>query len=161
NTSMTGYQEILTDPSYAGQIVVMTCPHIGNYGCNPDDEESRRPFVEGFVAREFSVTESNWRSRETLAQYLQRHAIPARSDVDTRAIVRHLRTRGALRGICSSIDLDPERLVERARAVPSMLGCDLATRVTCAEPYPWPAGVDPEFRVIAYDYGIKRNILNN
>ena len=162
NTSMTGYQEILTDPSYAGQIVVMTYPHIGNYGANSEDEESARPYVEGFVAREFSAVQSNWRARETLDAYLKRNAIPGLSDVDTRAIVRHIRTRGALRGILSSLDLDAARLVERARALPSMAGCDLASSVTCAAPYRWQApGVDRPFRVVAFDYGVKRNILSN
>ena len=162
NTSMTGYQEILTDPSYAGQIVVMTYPHIGNYGTNPDDDESRRPFVEAFVAREFSALSSSWRAEETLDAYLKRHAIPGLSEVDTRALVRHIRTRGALRGIVSSVDLDPARLVERARQVPSMLGCDLASRVSCSRPYPWrSAGETTSFKVVAYDYGIKHNILRN
>jgi carbamoyl-phosphate synthase small subunit len=164
NTSMSGYQEILTDPSYAGQIVVMTYPHIGNYGTNPEDEESERPYVEGFVAREFSAVASNWRSRGSLDDYLRRHRIVALSDVDTRALVRHIRNRGALRGIISSLDTDPERLVQRARAIRSMLGHDLASSVTCQQLYTWPK--PPEsgqktFSVIAYDYGIKRNILNN
>jgi carbamoyl-phosphate synthase small subunit len=161
NTSMTGYQEILTDPSYAGQIVVMTYPHIGNYGTNAADEEARRPYVEAFVAREFSAVSSSWRAEESLDAYLKRHGIPGLSGIDTRALVRHIRTRGALRGICSSIDLDAARLVERARAVPSMLGCDLASRVTCPEPYSWGADPEAPLRVVAYDYGVKRNILNN
>ncbi len=163
NTSMAGYQEILTDPSYAGQIVAMTCPHIGNYGTNPEDEESRRPFVEGFVAREFSECWSNWRGRESMGQYLKRHGIVSISEVDTRALVRHIRTRGALRGIISSVEPDERKLVERARALPSMIGCDLASQVTCSSPYAW--GEEKEardrLRVIAYDFGIKRNILNN
>jgi carbamoyl-phosphate synthase small subunit len=165
NTSMSGYQEILTDPSYAGQIVVMTYPHIGNYGTNGEDEESRKPFVEGFVAREFSAVASNWRSREPLSDYLKRHGIVALCEVDTRAIVRHIRTRGALRGVISSDDSDPQDLVCRARSSRSMLGCDLASTVTCAEPYHCvKAPDDPgraRLRVVAYDYGIKRNILNN
>jgi carbamoyl-phosphate synthase small subunit len=164
NTSMSGYQEILTDPSYAGQIVVMTCPHIGNYGVNLEDEESHRPFVEGFVAREFSQSWSNWRGSDSLDGYLKRHGIVGLTEIDTRALVRHIRTRGALRGIVSSIDLDARRLVDRARAIRSMIGCDLASAVTCSKPYPWPptAGDDaPRFKVIAYDYGVKRNILNN
>lgn len=165
NTSMSGYQEILTDPSYAGQIVVMTYPHIGNYGTNNDDEESGRPYVEGFVAREFSVIASNWRSQESLENYLKLHNIVSISEVDTRALVRHIRTGGALRGIISSIDLDPGRLVEKAKNVRSMLGNDLASSVSCEVPYGWrhppkdTAG--RTFKVIAYDYGIKRNILNN
>jgi len=118
NTSMCGYQEILTDPSYAGQIVVMTYPHIGNYGTNLEDDESHRPFVEGFVAREFSRSWSNWRSSDSLDDYLKRHRIVGLTEIDTRALVRHIRTRGALRGIVSSLDLDVQRLVVRARAVP-------------------------------------------
>ncbi len=165
NTSMTGYQEILTDPSYAGQIVVMTYPHIGNYGTNEQDEESPKPFVEGFAAREFSTVHSNWRARQSLEGYLLRHNIVAISEVDTRAVVRHIRTRGALRGIISSADLDTGRLVERARAVRSMLGSDLASSVCCNRPYGWSGPADaPEerpFKVVAYDYGIKHNILNN
>lgn len=165
NTSMSGYQEILTDPSYAGQIVVMTYPHIGNYGVNSEDEESRKPFVEGFVAREFSGNWSNWRGRESLEDYLRRHEIPGLSEIDTRALVRHIRTRGALRGIISTVDLDPRSLVERARAVPSMVGHDLASTVTCANPYPWKTRSEAEkgarFKVVAYDYGIKWNILNS
>jgi carbamoyl-phosphate synthase small subunit len=165
NTSMSGYQEILTDPSYAGQIIVMTCPHIGNYGVNGDDEESRRPLAEGFVAREFSSVWSNWRGRESLEDYLKRNAIVGLSDVDTRAIVRHIRSRGALRGVISSQDLDAERLVNKARKVRSMAGYDLASSVTCAGPYTCRSGAVREgaasFKVVAYDYGIKRNILNN
>jgi carbamoyl-phosphate synthase small subunit len=165
NTSMAGYQEIITDPSYAGQIVVMTYPHIGNYGTNQEDNESRQPYVEGFVAREFSAIASNWRAQESLQDYLKQHGIVAVSEIDTRAVVRHIRTRGALRGVVSSIDPDPERLVAKAREVPIMLGCDLASRVTCKARYSYSiisrqAEVEP-FRVVAYDYGIKRNILNN
>ena len=165
NTSITGYQEILTDPSYAGQIVVMTYPHVGNYGTNNQDAESRRPFVEGFVAREFSAVHSNWRAQEGLGEYLEHHKIVAISDVDTRAIVRHIRTRGALRGVISSVESDPARLVERACAVQSMLGCDLASFVSCDQPYGWQGPADaPEerpYKVVAYDFGIKHNILNN
>lgn len=165
NTSMAGYQEILTDPSYAGQIVVMTCPHIGNYGTNDEDEESRRPFVEGFAARELGSFPSNWRARESLESYLLRHNIVGISEIDTRAVVRHIRTRGALRGVISSAEPDPARLVERARSVRSMLGCDLASSVTCDAPYVWPSpepdGHETCFRVVAYDFGIKRNILNH
>jgi carbamoyl-phosphate synthase small subunit len=164
NTSMCGYQEILTDPSYAGQIVVMTYPHIGNYGINPEDEESGRPFVEGFVAREFSQSWSNWRGSDSLDKYLKRNGIVGLSEIDTRALVRHIRTRGALRGIISSVDLDPQRLVERSREIPSMVGCDLASAVSCSSPYGWPAPTvedAPRLKVVAYDYGVKRNILNN
>jgi carbamoyl-phosphate synthase small subunit len=163
NTSMSGYQEILTDPSYAGQIVVMTYPHIGNYGTNSEDEESHKPFVEAFVAREFSSISSSWRSQQSLGDYLRQHGIVALSDVDTRALVRHIRNRGALRGIISSVDLDSARLVDRARAVRNMLGRDLASSVTCSAPYFRPApssGIEPR-RVVAYDFGIKHNILNH
>lgn len=165
NTSMCGYQEILTDPSYAGQIVVMTYPHIGNYGTNEKDEESVRPYVEGFVAREFSAIASNWRSSESLEDYLKRHKIVGISEVDTRALVLRIRSRGAMRGIISSENQDPDLLVKRARSIPSMLGCDLASSVSCKAPYTCP---DPQaspatgrFKVIAYDYGMKRNIANN
>jgi carbamoyl-phosphate synthase small subunit len=165
NTSMFGYQEILTDPSYAGQIVVMTYPHIGNYGVNEEDAESRRPFVEGFVAREFSSTWSNWRGQGSLEEYLKRHGIVGISEVDTRAIVRHIRTKGALRGIISTANLDSQGSVERARGVTSMVGCDLASSVTCKDPYSWKSapneGAAAQFKVVAYDYGIKWNILNN
>ncbi len=165
NTSMSGYQEILTDPSYAGQMVVMTYPHIGNYGTTDEDEESHRPFVEGFVARELGSFPSNWRSRESLEDYLVRHGIVAISDVDTRAVVRHIRTLGALRGVISSLDLDPHRLVERARAIRSMVGRDLASSVTCSAAYEFTgkegdAETSP-LKVVAYDFGIKRNILNH
>jgi carbamoyl-phosphate synthase small subunit len=165
NTSMSGYQEILTDPSYAGQIVVMTYPHIGNYGVNEEDAESRRPFVEGFVAREFSSTWSNWRGQGSLEGYLKRNGIVGISEVDTRAIVRHIRTKGALRGLISTSDFNSQSLVERAGGVTSMVGCDLASSVTCRESYSWKptpeAGGADKFKVVAYDYGIKWNILNN
>ena len=164
NTSMSGYQEILTDPSYCGQIVVMTYPHIGNYGTNETDEESHRPYVEGFVAREFSAISSNWRSRESLEAYLKRHKIVAISEVDTRALVLHIRSRGAMRGIISCVNLNPDLLVRQARAIPSMLGCDLASSVSCEKPYFCSRSSDPSdgrFHVVAYDYGIKRNIVNN
>ncbi len=165
NTSMCGYQEILTDPSYAGQIVVMTYPHIGNYGTNGMDEESGRPYVEGFVAREFSAIASSWRSSESLENYLKRHKIVAISEVDTRALVLHIRSRGAMRGVISSENLDPRLLVEKARSIPDMLGCDLASSVSCQASYthadPLASPTAERFRVIAYDYGIKRNIANH
>lgn len=162
NTSLSGYQEILTDPSYAGQIVVMTYPHIGNYGMNREDEESGEPLVQGFVSREFSAFTSNWRALESLEDYLKHHGIVSISEVDTRALVRHIRTRGAMRGIISSLDLDGERLAERARQAPRMLGRDLASLVSCRAPYTWPdpPGTPSErFKVLAYDFGIKRTIL--
>jgi carbamoyl-phosphate synthase small subunit len=165
NTSMFGYQEILTDPSYAGQIVVMTYPHIGNYGTNSEDEESGRPYLEGFVAREFSAIASNWRSSEPLDAYLKRHGIVCISEVDTRALVLHIRNRGAMRGIISSAEADPRKLIEKAQSAPSMLGCDLASTVSCKETYACAGSADisagARFKVVAYDFGIKRNILNN
>jgi carbamoyl-phosphate synthase small subunit len=165
NTSMCGYQEILTDPSYAGQIVVMTYPHIGNYGTNEKDQESFRPYVEGFVAREFSAISSNWRSSESLEDYLKRYGIVSISEVDTRALVLHIRSRGAMRGVISSVNLNPSLLAERAQSIPSMLGCDLASSVSCKKPYVCAdssaAPSAGRFSVVAYDYGIKRNIVNN
>jgi carbamoyl-phosphate synthase small subunit len=165
NTSMAGYQEILTDPSYCGQIVVMTYPHIGNYGTNDKDEESPRPYVQGFVAREFSTISSNWRSSEPLDEYLKRHNIIAISEIDTRALVLHIRSRGAMRGIISTVSQDPKQLIAQAKSIRSMLGCDLASSVSCREPYIYPGSslnsTQERFKVIAYDYGIKRNILNN
>jgi carbamoyl-phosphate synthase small subunit len=165
NTSMAGYQEILTDPSYCGQIVVMTYPHIGNYGTNNEDAESSKPYVEGFVAREFSTLASNWRSSESLEEYLKKHNIIAISEVDTRALVLHIRSRGAMRGIISTDEFDPAKLVEKAKSLRSMLGNDLAYSVTCRSPYPWKAASANSdgtlFKVVAYDFGIKHNILNN
>lgn len=170
NTSMAGYQEVLTDPSYCGQIVVMTYPHIGNYGVNDEDAESSRLYVEGFVAREFSAVASNWRSQGSLEEYLKKHKILAISEVDTRALVRHIRSRGAMRGVISTTIFDPATLVARAHSIRSMLGNDLASTVSCKAPYVCNRIV-PEadaasagarsFRVVAYDFGIKRNILNN
>jgi carbamoyl-phosphate synthase small subunit len=165
NTSMSGYQEILTDPSYCGQIVVMTYPHIGNYGTNDEDAESSRPYVEGFVAREFSTLASNWRSGESLEAYLKKHKIIAISEVDTRALVLHIRSRGAMRGIISTDEFDPAKLVEKAKSIRSMLGNNLASAVTCQAPYAWKRGSSNSdrnlFKVAAYDFGIKHNILNN
>ncbi len=163
NTSMSGYQEILTDPSYSGQIVVMTYPHIGNYGITEEDEESGRPCVEGFIAREFSRVASSWRAGESLESYLKRHNIVCMSEVDTRALVRHIRDRGALRGVISSIAPDPEALVEKARNLPTMLGNDLASAVSTRAPYlrRVARGEEAVFRVVAYDFGIKQNILNH
>jgi carbamoyl-phosphate synthase small subunit len=163
NTSMSGYQEIVTDPSYAGQIVVMTYPHIGNYGTNELDEESCRPYVEGFVAREFSAIASNWRSQESLEAYLKRHGIVCISEVDTRALVLRIRSRGAMRGVISSVNSNPDQLIQQARSARSMLGCDLASAVSCKSPYAGPRSnsTSERFNVVAYDYGMKRNILNN
>ena len=158
NTSMTGYQEVLTDPSYAGQIVVMTHPQIGNYGTNSEDSESRRPFVRGFVVRECSPIFSNWRGQSTLSDYLGQNSIGGISDLDTRSLVRHIRRRGAMRGAISSRDLDPEALQRRVLQQPPMAGSDFVREVTTDSFYHWPAEA-PEFHVVALDYGIKTNIL--
>jgi carbamoyl-phosphate synthase small subunit len=172
NTSITGYQEIFTDPSYAGQIVILTYPQIGNYGTTPDDSESAKPFIEGLVVREFSSITSNWRSKEHANEFLGAYNIPVIGDVDTRRLVRHLRTRGVMRGVLSNAGGDPQALVEKARNSPSMAGLDLATRVSAKERYTWTKTVEacspaerigeaaaPRFHVVAYDFGIKRNIL--
>ena len=159
NTSMTGYQEVLTDPSYAGQIVCMTYPLIGNYGVNSADEESARPWVEGFVVRESSRVASNWRSEETLAAYLKRWHVVAIEGIDTRALVRHIRAKGAMRACLSSIDLAAESVIEKARQSPSMENRELASAVTTKEPYEVPAEGDELFHVVCYDFGVKRNSL--
>ncbi len=144
NTSLTGYQEILTDPSYHGQIVVMSQPHIGNYGVTADDDESARCWVSGFVVRAASPLASNWRATQTLDEYLTERGVVGLSEVDTRALIRHIRTHGAQNAALSSSDPDPQRLVALARAAPDMNGLDLARAVTCAEPYRWAAeGVVP------------------
>jgi len=172
NTSMTGYQEVLTDPSYSGQIVTMTCPEIGNYGVADEDVESRGPQVAGFIVRSESPVASNWRADGTLADYLSRHGVVAISDIDTRALTRLLRSAGVMRGIIATGRPDPAELVEKARQLPSMVGADLVRGVTCAEPFDYvPSGdaegfvVQPErranrpLRVAAYDFGMKWNIL--
>ena len=199
NTSITGYQEIFTDPSYAGQIVCLTYPHIGNVGANPSDNEAARPYIEALVVREFSEVASNWRSQETAEQFLARHDIPVLSHIDTRALVLHLRRHGAMRAVLSTASTDGEALAARARALPSMVGLDLAKGVSSVTPYKWiepsvglagqgfpglftlseaegsevegspniqPTKIGgasaPEvlrFHVVAYDYGLKQNIL--
>src|SRR3990172_967115 len=172
NTSLTGYQEIFTDPSYAGQIVVLTNPQIGNYGTTPDDNESTRPYIEGLVVREFSALASNWRSREHAAQYLERFRIPVIDGIDTRALVRHLRNRGVMRGVLSRLESSPQSLVSKAQSIPKMEGLDLAETVSTKQRYVWDARpislfpgdetAEPQearFHVVAYDYGIKQNIL--
>ena len=185
NTALCGYQEVLTDPSYAGQIVTMTYPHIGNYGVNREDVESARPQVSGFIVREASTVVSSWRASGELDRYLDEHGIVGISEIDTRALTRHLRTHGAKRGVVSATDHDPASLLAKARASRSMIGLDLAREVTCEAPWtfdPWSEGAgarshlvpvlkgtearrprdgeDP-FRVVAYDFGMKRNILRN
>jgi carbamoyl-phosphate synthase small subunit len=159
NTSMTGYQEVLTDPSYAGQIVCMTYPLIGNYGVNSADEESSRPWVEGFVVRESSRVASNWRSEESLDAYLKRWKIVAIEGIDTRALVRHIRDKGAMRACISTIDADEASLVEKARQSPAMENRELASVVTTKQPYEVSAEGEERFHVVCYDYGVKRNSL--
>ncbi len=159
NTSMTGYQEVLTDPSYAGQIVCMTYPLIGNYGVNSADAESSRPWVEGFVVREASRVASNWRSEESLGAYLKRWNIVAIEGLDTRALVRHIRDKGAMRACISTVDLDETSLVEKARRSPSMENRELASVVTTKENYTVPADGEEKFHVVCYDFGVKRNSL--
>jgi len=170
NTSMTGYQEILTDPSYKGQIVTMTYPLIGNYGVNEDDVESIKPHVEGFIIRENSPIHSNWRARNSLSRFLKSHGILGIEGVDTRALTKHIRTAGAMKAIISTEDMNMDRLIEKAKASPGLIGRDLVKEVTCLAPYPWesrlPAPFPPPFasrdrrhRVIAMDFGVKHNIL--
>jgi carbamoyl-phosphate synthase small subunit len=177
NTAITGYQEIFTDPSYSGQIVVLTYPQIGNYGSNEGDNEAAKPHIEGLVVREFSPLSSNWRADETAQQFLTSSGVPVISGIDTRLLVRHLRSRGVMRGVLwaaasSAQKANFEELIERARQAPSMSGLDLATRVSTPRSYNWDQGVvhcspsDREsadakvrHRVVAYDFGIKRNIL--
>ena len=159
NTSMSGYQEILTDPSYAGQIVCMTYPLIGNYGVNEEDVESRRPWVEGFVVRESSKVSSNWRATETLDSYLKRHKIVGIEHIDTRALVRHIRDKGAMRSVISSVDLDEKSLLEKVFASPEMQNRELAGTVTIKESFDYPSATEQKFHVVAYDFGIKTNSL--
>ncbi len=160
NTAMCGYQEVLTDPSYAGQIVTMTYPHIGNYGVNRDDVESVRPQVAGFVVREASTKASSWRAAGELHHYLERAGVVGISEIDTRALTRHLRTHGAKRGVVSTRSADHEELVAKARASRSMVGLDLAREVTCPEAYHFgSAPAAHPYKVVAYDFGMKQNIL--
>jgi carbamoyl-phosphate synthase small subunit len=172
NTAITGYQEIFTDPSYAGQIVILTYPEIGNYGTTPDDSEAGKPYIEGLVVREFSSIASNWRSREHADAFLAAHNIPVIAEIDTRSLVRRLRSRGVMRGVLSGAGGDPKELIAKALTCPSMAGLDLATRVTTPERYAWDqpvrscspsedfgAPAEPRYNVVAYDFGIKRNIL--
>lgn len=159
NTSMSGYQEILTDPSYAGQIVCMTYPLIGNYGVNETDVESRCPWVEGFVVREASRIASNWRSAGTLADYLIGNGIVGIEHIDTRALVRHIRDKGAMRAGISSVDADPENLLKKVLASPDMKHRELATAVTVEEAYDYPPTGVAKYHVVAYDFGVKTNSL--
>jgi carbamoyl-phosphate synthase small subunit len=178
NTSLTGYQEIATDPSYAGQIVVLTNPQIGNYGTNHADNEASKPYIEGLIVREFSIISSNWRSEQVTDEYMERFAVPVLSEIDTRALVRHLRTHGVMRGVISTSETNPDVLVHKARNIRKMDGTDLARVVSTKASYEFNAA-DPrsqngdpllsktiaesrlqrELNVVAYDFGIKQNIL--
>lgn len=175
NTSLTGYQEIATDPSYAGQIVVLTNPQIGNYGTNHADNEASRPFIEGLIVREFSAISSNWRSEQVTDEYMERYKVPVLAEIDTRALVRHLRDKGVMRGVISTKVSDPAVLVERARSIRKMDGTDLARVVSTKSVYefgpddarnqssdtllPVQSQGDCNLHVVAYDFGIKHNIL--
>lgn len=176
NTAMSGYQEILTDPSYKGQIVTMTCPHIGNYGITPEDVESHRVWAEGFVVTEACARPSNWRSERSLDEYLREAKVVGLQGIDTRALTRHLREQGSQQAVISHLELDAARLIEKARRAPSIVGRDLVKEVTCAKPYEWTessgrwlpnggfngAGGSPRARrwhVVVYDFGVKLHIL--
>ena len=175
NTAMTGYQEVLTDPSYKGQIITMTCPHIGNYGVTPEDIESRQPWAEGFVVMEASRLASNWRSRQTIHEYLTQAKVVAIEGLDTRALTRHLREHGSQQGVITYGTLDHARAVLKAKDAPGIVGRDLAAEVTCERSYEWKTGSGDwtpasrvsegkatkrrVWKVVAYDFGIKHNIL--
>jgi carbamoyl-phosphate synthase small subunit len=175
NTSMTGYQEILTDPSYKGQIVTMTYPLIGNYGINQEDIESQGPKVEGFIVKENSSIFSNWRGDKSLSDYLINHCIMGVEGMDTRAITKHIRLAGAMKAVLSAEDLNRDRLIEKAKASPGLIGRDLVREVTCESPYEWtrcndpqfldhpfpPSTCDIRFKVAVLDYGVKYNILRS
>ena len=178
NTSLTGYQEIATDPSYAGQIVVLTNPQIGNYGTNQADNEAARPYIEGLIVREFSAVSSNWRSEQVTDEYMERFRVPVLAEIDTRALVRHLRTNGVMRGVISTISSNADALVQKARKIRKMDGTDLARVVSTKAIYHFDEndpryqagdpllpealiqeGAERKLHVVAYDFGIKQNIL--
>ena len=186
NTSMTGYQEILTDPSYEGQLVAMTYPQIGNVGVNLEDVESRRPFMRGFIVKDYTAQPSNWRAGQPLHEYMRANGIVGIYGIDTRALVRHLRDHGAQEGVISTGGASDEELVAKAKAAPGLVGQDLVKNVTCPEAYDWNEGMwdlvggykrrqgssaakrsrkgsfsAPKYFVVAYDFGIKYNILRN
>ena len=186
NTSMTGYQEILTDPSYEGQLVAMTYPQIGNVGVNPEDVESRQPFMNGFIVKDYTAQPSNWRSAQPLHEYMKAHGIVGIQGIDTRALVRYLRDHGSQEGVISTAANDPAELVAKAKNSPGLIGIDLVQEVSCGEPYEWNQGMwqldgykerapakaaakrkgkgsfaAPAFSVVAYDFGIKYNILRH
>ncbi|MBA3995929.1 MAG: carbamoyl-phosphate synthase small subunit [Candidatus Accumulibacter sp.] len=169
NTAMTGYQEILTDPSYCRQIVTLTYPHIGNVGCNAEDFESRANFAAGLVIRDLPIRAESWRLQETLSDYLKQHGIVAIAGIDTRKLTRILREKGAQAGCIMAVEVDEAKAVAEARAFPGLAGMDLAKVVSVDSPYEWEGGewtltgyqepAAPQFKVVAYDYGIKHNIL--
>ncbi|MCC6502009.1 MAG: glutamine-hydrolyzing carbamoyl-phosphate synthase small subunit [Deltaproteobacteria bacterium] len=176
NTSLTGYQEVLTDPSYKGQIVTMTYSQQGNYGINPEDVESVKPWVEGFIVKEPCLFPSNWRSTESLMGYLMRNRIIGISGIDTRALTRIIRDKGAMQGVISTVDSDFASLVKKAQAAPTLVGRDLVKEVSCPKPYEWHGELwdleqggypkasgegKKKFKVVAYDFGVKKNILRN
>ena len=173
NTAMTGYQEVVTDPSYCGQLVAMTYPEIGNVGVNPEDDESARPCVEGFIVKEYWPAPSNWRAHRSLHEYLVEHGIPGIQGIDTRALVRLIRLEGAMNGALSTRDTDAARLIATAQAAPRMVGRDLVQHVSCRHAYDWREGdweMETGYRrdhepgmysVVAFDFGIKRTILRN
>ena len=190
NTSMTGYQEILTDPSYEGQLVAMTYPQIGNVGINPEDVESRRPFVKGFIVKEYTAAPSNWRATRPLHDYMQQHGIVGIEGIDTRSLVRHLRDCGAQVGVITTLSQNADEAIAKAKAAPGLEGRDLVRNVSCADPYEWDEGLwrlgagyrtrkagareqkrrsrrkadnftSPLYSVVAYDFGVKFNILRN
>ena len=176
NTSLTGYQEVLTDPSYKGQIVTMTYSQQGNYGINPEDVESVKPWVEGFIVKEPCLFPSNWRSTESLMGYLMRNRIIGISGIDTRALTRIIRDKGAMQGVISTVDSDFASLVKKAQAAPTLVGRDLVKEVSCQKPYEWHGELwdleqggypkaseegKKKFKVVAYDFGVKKNILRN
>lgn len=174
NTAITGYQEIFTDPSYTGQIVALTYPQIGNYGANIADNEANGPYIEGLVVREISPIASNWRSKERAEHFLAKYDIPVIADVDTRKLVRHLRDRGAMRGVIATGNKEVGQLVEAAKNSPHMSGLNLIGKVSTPNSYEWTHGIDPvsasdkqpasadqQLHVVAYDFGIKRNILRH
>jgi len=172
NTSMTGYQEILTDPSYNGQIVAMTYPEIGNCGVNEEDVESRRPFLKGLVVKEYWRTPSNWRSQGDLESYLANYGIVGIEGIDTRSLTKLIRSKGAQKAVISTQDLDPKNLLKKVQSSEGIVGIDLVTEVSCEEPYNWNEGThswrpldekdlqaEDKFKVVAYDFGLKQNIL--
>lgn len=178
NTALSGYQEILTDPSYRGQMVTMTYPHIGNYGINSEDNESTQPWLAGFIVKEACPYPSNWRSRQSLDEYLRQHGIVGIQGIDTRALTTHLRDHGSQQGLISHTDLDPARVIRKAREAPGIIGRDLVREVTCTKAYKWtedsgkwrvgsggalanggPSRKNGPFKVVAFDFGIKYNIL--